>query len=158
MIAIENSRLFQELQERLAEQTATAEVLASISHAPTDLQRVLDTITQSAARLCEGDGSSIFYGAEWMRLLPTDFRVKTLDGVADDWPISYTELAPYYDEVERFMGVADAPLTAAEERLGAAVEPDTAVAPVRLAQGIALPRVSACGLIEHQRLDMLANA
>jgi choline dehydrogenase-like flavoprotein len=51
-------------------------------------------------------GSSIFYGAEWMRLLPTDFRVRTLDGVADDWPISYAELAPFYEEVERFIGVS----------------------------------------------------
>lgn len=51
-------------------------------------------------------GSSIYYGAEWPRLLPSDFRVKTLDGVADDWPITYEDLAPYYDEVDGFIGVA----------------------------------------------------
>jgi choline dehydrogenase-like flavoprotein len=51
-------------------------------------------------------GSSIFYGAEWPRLLPSDFRVRTLDGVADDWPISYEDLKPYHDEVDRFIGVA----------------------------------------------------
>lgn len=51
-------------------------------------------------------GSSIFYGAEWPRLLPSDFRVKSLDGVADDWPITYEELAPYYDAVDKFIGVA----------------------------------------------------
>jgi choline dehydrogenase-like flavoprotein len=51
-------------------------------------------------------GSSIYYGAEWPRLLPSDFRVKTLDGVADDWPISYHDLKPYHDEVDAFIGVS----------------------------------------------------
>ncbi|GAS87138.1 GMC family oxidoreductase [Mycolicibacterium brisbanense] len=51
-------------------------------------------------------GSSIYYGAEWPRLLPSDFRVKTLDGVADDWPISYHDLKPYHDEVDEFIGVS----------------------------------------------------
>ncbi|GAB3059280.1 GMC family oxidoreductase [Intrasporangium mesophilum] len=51
-------------------------------------------------------GSSIYYGAEWPRLLPSDFRVRSLDGIADDWPITYEEMAPYYDEVDRFIGVA----------------------------------------------------
>ncbi len=51
-------------------------------------------------------GSSVFYGAQWPRLLPSDFRVRSLDGVADDWPISYEELKPYHDEVDAFLGVA----------------------------------------------------
>lgn len=41
-----------------------------------------------------------------MRLAPSDFRVATLDGVADDWPIDYFDLAPYYDEVDRFVGAS----------------------------------------------------
>ena len=51
-------------------------------------------------------GSSIYYGAEWPRLLPSDFRVKTLDGVGDDWPITYNDLKPYHDEVDEFIGVS----------------------------------------------------
>jgi choline dehydrogenase-like flavoprotein len=51
-------------------------------------------------------GSSIYFGAEWPRLMPSDFRVRTLDGVAADWPITYEELAPYYDEIDRFIGVS----------------------------------------------------
>ncbi|RRR86074.1 GMC family oxidoreductase [Streptomyces sp. RP5T] len=51
-------------------------------------------------------GSSLFYGAEWPRLLPSDFRVRSLDGVGDDWPITYADLAPHYDAMDRFIGVS----------------------------------------------------
>jgi choline dehydrogenase-like flavoprotein len=51
-------------------------------------------------------GSSVVFGAHWMRLLPSDFRVRTLDGVAEDWPIGYDDLAPYYDRVDAFIGVS----------------------------------------------------
>jgi len=51
-------------------------------------------------------GTSIYYGAHWHRLLPTDFRARTLDGVGSDWPISYSELAPYYDQIDAFVGVS----------------------------------------------------
>jgi choline dehydrogenase-like flavoprotein len=51
-------------------------------------------------------GSTVFYGAEWPRLLPSDFRVKTLDGVADDWPLSYEDLADYYDLAAEMVGVS----------------------------------------------------
>jgi choline dehydrogenase-like flavoprotein len=51
-------------------------------------------------------GSSVLYGGIWARALPSDFRVRTLDGVADDWPLSYDELLPYYQAVEREMSVS----------------------------------------------------
>lgn len=51
-------------------------------------------------------GSSVLFGAQWMRLKPSDFRVRTVDGICDDWPIEYRDLHPYYDRVDRFLGVA----------------------------------------------------
>jgi choline dehydrogenase-like flavoprotein len=51
-------------------------------------------------------GGTILYAGHFPRFHPSDFRVRTLDGVADDWPINYETLAPYYDENDRMMGVS----------------------------------------------------
>jgi len=51
-------------------------------------------------------GSTILYAAHFPRFHPSDFRVKSLDGGAEDWPIDYTTLEPFYDLNARMMGVA----------------------------------------------------
>ena len=49
-------------------------------------------------------GSTVIWTAHAPRMHPSDFRVKSLDGVADDWPLSYDELAPYYDLNDEMVG------------------------------------------------------
>jgi hypothetical protein len=67
VIAIENVRLFKELQARnqeltvaLAQQTATSQVLTVISEAQTEVQPVFEAIVQSARRLCDASYSSVY--------------------------------------------------------------------------------------------------
>jgi GAF domain-containing protein len=86
VIAIENVRLFKELQARnreltiaLEQQTATGEILRVISGAQTDAQPVFDTIVQSAVRLCEARSAVVF------RLVDDTLHLVAHDNMSPEW-------------------------------------------------------------------------
>lgn len=51
-------------------------------------------------------GGTILYSGHFPRFHPSDFRVRSLDGVADDWPVDYAQLVPFFSENDQMMGVS----------------------------------------------------
>lgn len=78
----------------------------NVRRAPADYP-VDDTDSDITPLMWNGvGGGTVLYSAKWHRMTPSDFRVRTHDGVADDWPLSYHDLEPYYVEAERQFGVS----------------------------------------------------
>lgn len=58
---------------------------------------------------CGVGGSATLYAGHWTPFLPSDFKVRSLDGVADDWPFTYEDVQPFLEEIEHEVGVSGLP-------------------------------------------------
>jgi choline dehydrogenase-like flavoprotein len=54
-------------------------------------------------------GGSIHFGAYWHRMLPSDFRLRTLYGIAEDWPLTWADLEPHYNATDVDFAAAHTP-------------------------------------------------
>ena len=96
-IAISNARVFNDLDESLAQQVATSEVLALISAHPGDLRTVLDGIVERAAALCDATGAAIIQYADGTGTYLASLMDSGLVGR------SFPAPTPYSDEPQRFV-------------------------------------------------------
>jgi two-component system, NtrC family, sensor kinase len=118
VIAIENVRLFTELETRnrdltaaLDQQTATSDILRVIASSPTDVQPVFDTIAASAKRLCDALHSSVFqFDGEWITLVAADGSPQQLEVIRRAYPAppGRTSLAAKAILERRVIAIADA--------------------------------------------------
>ncbi len=74
-------------------------------------------------------GSTVMWSCHAPRMQPSDFRMRSLDGVGRDWPLGYAELAPYYALNERMMGVSGEAGDPAMPPREARASPPTALSP-----------------------------
>ena len=68
-------------------------------------------------------GTTWHWAAHAWRNVPNDFKIKSLYGVGVDWPITYEDLEPYYQEAEEIMGVSGAPNTGSPRQQPFPMEP-----------------------------------
>ena len=94
---------FPDWEQRLTERD---HIDPNVRARPTDYPINNDESPISVVNFNGVGGGTILYAAHFPRLHPSDFRVKSLDGVADDWPVDYDALEPYFAENDRMMGVS----------------------------------------------------
>jgi choline dehydrogenase-like flavoprotein len=80
--------------------------LPSVRNGPGDYPVDLDDSDLGVINFNGVGGGTVLYAGQWPRMLPADFRVRTTDALADDWPIGYDDIQPYYERTERQFGVS----------------------------------------------------
>jgi len=78
----------------------------NIRRLPSDYPVTVENTPIRPATYSGVGGATLRWGAHFPRLRPADFRVRSLDGVAEDWPIGYRDLEPWFDLNDTMMGVS----------------------------------------------------
>ncbi len=99
-VALENARLFDEVQRRnqeiteaLEQQTASSEILRVIASSPTDIQPVLDTVAENAARLCASEDCAIFRIENEMMVLKAHYGDELNSPLGSTYPLNNETMA-----------------------------------------------------------------
>jgi choline dehydrogenase-like flavoprotein len=80
--------------------------IGNIRLGPDDYPIDVSQSDMEVMHFCGVGGGAVMYNGVWLRLLPENFRTRSLYGIADDWPVDYAELQPWYEEVDRQIGVS----------------------------------------------------
>ncbi len=78
----------------------------NVRRRPEDYPVVTDSTGVNIMMFNGVGGSTVHWEGHFMRFHPADFRLRSLDGVADDWPVRYEDLEAYYDLNDRMIGVS----------------------------------------------------
>ena len=78
----------------------------NVRRLPSDYPVMVENTPIRPATYSGVGGATLRWGAHFPRLRPADFRVRSLDGVAEDWPIGYRDLEPWFDLNDAMMGVS----------------------------------------------------
>ena len=101
-------------------------------------------------------GSTVHWEGHFPRFHPSDFAVRRLDGVADDWPIAYTDLEPFYDINDAMIGVSGLAGDPANAPRAPAHHAAAAARPIRRSAGSRL-REARLALVAVRQCDHLAR-
>ena len=101
-------------------------------------------------------GSTVHWEGHFPRFHPSDFAVRRLDGVADDWPIAYTDLEPFYDINDAMIGVSGLAGDPANAPRAPAHHAAAAARPIRRSAGSRL-REARLALVAVRQRDHLAR-
>ena len=148
VIAIENVRLFNELKDSLERQTATGEILSVIASSPTDIQPVLNTVAENAARLCEATDAQIRLVENDGTRLAASFGTLPAPDFRPNSPAAVSGRALLKRETIHVLDLLEATKTDFTESVGAQLGVRTMVSTPMLREGIPI------GVINVRRTEV----